>query len=66
MDVIPSSAVSQEEEPPTYAIERETRGSHRSEAEEVKEAPQKPTLIPAAKIVEKKVRAFSPFKRIVH
>jgi hypothetical protein len=56
MDVIPPSAISQEGDAPTYAIDREIIGPHRSDAEDVKEVLQKPALVPAAKLVEKKVR----------
>lgn len=59
MDVIPPSAISQEGDAPTYAIDRATLGSHRPDTEDTEEAPPKPILMPAAKLVEKKVCILS-------
>jgi hypothetical protein len=59
MDVIPPSALPREGDGPTYAIDREILDSHCSDAEGAKEALQKPILMPAAQLVEKKVGILS-------
>ena len=59
MDVIPPSAISQKGDAPIYVIDRKILDSHCSDTEDAKEALQKPALMPAAKLVEKKVRILS-------
>jgi hypothetical protein len=59
MEVIPPSAISQDGAAPTYVIDQAVLDSHRSDAEDAKEALQKPAPMPAAKLVEKKVCILS-------
>lgn len=56
MEVILPSAISQDGDAPTYAsFDRQTADARQPEVMQVKEVSQKPALIPAAKLVEKKV-----------
>ena len=61
MDVIPPSAISQEGDAPTYAIDQAILDSHRPDTADVNDALPKPTLMPAAKLVEKRVRILSVY-----